>query len=82
MTSFDATAAQEGWTFMEDALREIAELSHLRVVSRPRYQVISNDESHEVVLDSVTENETVDHSNLYQHVYSPNSDRGFEEERL
>jgi translation initiation factor 4G len=82
MTSFDATAAQEGWTFMEDALREIAELSHLRVVSRPRYQVISNDESHEVVLDSVTENETVDHSSLYQHVYSPNSGRGFEEERL
>lgn len=82
MTSFDATAAQEGWTFMEDALREIAELSHLRVVSRPRYQVISNDESHEVVLDSVREHDAVDHSNLYQNVYSPNSGKGFEEERL
>jgi MFS family permease len=82
MTSFDATAAQEGWTFMEDALREIAELSHLRVVSRPRYQVISNDESHEVVLDSVREHSAIDHSNLYQNVYSPNSGKGFEEESL
>mmetsp|Transcript_23667 Transcript_23667/g.35206 ORF Transcript_23667/g.35206 Transcript_23667/m.35206 type:complete len:1045 (+) Transcript_23667:220-3354(+) len=30
MTSFDAAAAQESWTFIEEALREIAELSNMR----------------------------------------------------
>jgi len=46
MTSFDAAAAQESWTFMEDALREIAQLSHFSS-TRPtgmNYETIEDDE--------------------------------------
>ncbi len=33
MSSFDAAAARESWTFIEDALREIAQLTKPRAVS-------------------------------------------------
>ena len=41
MPSFDAAAAaaQESWSFLEGALREIAELSHR---GRPQYEAISS----------------------------------------
>lgn len=50
MTSFDAAAAKESWTFIEGALREIADLSHMR---SPKYEVVSDDEddAHEIILN-------------------------------
>mmetsp|Transcript_772 Transcript_772/g.1314 ORF Transcript_772/g.1314 Transcript_772/m.1314 type:complete len:836 (-) Transcript_772:91-2598(-) len=42
ITSFDAAALQESWTFIGGALREIAEASHIR--NRPNYQVIMESE--------------------------------------
>jgi len=56
ITTFDASAVQESWSFIEGALREIAELSHIR--SRPNYEVISDDDdNHEIVLNSSVVNE-------------------------
>jgi len=50
MTSFDAAAAKESWSFLEGALREIAVLSH---ISSPKYEAVSDDEcdSHEIILN-------------------------------
>jgi MFS family permease len=42
ITTFDASAVQESWSFIEGALREIAELSHIR--TRSNYEVIRGDE--------------------------------------
>jgi len=50
MTSFDAAAAKESWSFIEGALREIAVLSH---ISSPKYEAVSDDEydSQEIILN-------------------------------
>jgi hypothetical protein len=50
MSSFDAAAARESWTFIEDALREIAQLTKPRTVSG--YETIDE------VWDSPMETET------------------------
>jgi len=49
MMSFDAAAAQESWSFIEGALREIAELSHIR----PRYHAVGDVEENVAVWDSL-----------------------------
>lgn len=48
ITSFDASALQESWTFIGGALREIAEASHIR--NRPHYQVIVESDGDDDVL--------------------------------
>lgn len=47
ITSFDASALQESWTFIGGALREIAEASHIR--NRPHYQVITESEGDDIL---------------------------------
>lgn len=45
ITSFDACALHESWTFIGGALREIAEASHIRNRPHPSYEMIDEQEN-------------------------------------